>query len=477
MHPRCSLSINRATVVEASDDVIQLSLNWPESLQFRRPRRGVRALVELLRTSEMTADELCRAAALDDAPEDYTRVYYALAALEKKGLVRYRLLIDGEPLVSVEPSSHRFSAVTADPSCLYQASRFTCLRREGSGLVVDAPLGYARVFVQGCGAAAVLALMARPSTAAQLAHVVPEIDPDAALAVLSLLCSVGAVFRVFAGSRLDEDDSLTLRQWEFHDLLFHTRSRAGRHGQPRGNTFRFYETLRPLPAVKPRMSTRCIALGKPNLRSPQFRDSSFNQVSESRCSIRSREEAPLDARALGEFLFRCARVKNLVPPDEASGRLHEASHRICAGGGGMHSLELYVTVGRCEDIAAGLYHYDPQHHVLEHLCDRDGAQQTLLTEAQVWVGAPDIPDVVITLAARFQRMAWKYESVAYALILKDVGALIQQMYLVATAMGLAPCALGDGDSDRFAEAAGLDYYTETSVGEFMLSRGPATAVR
>jgi hypothetical protein len=35
-------------------------------------------------------------------------------------------------------------------------------------------------------------------------------------------------------------------------------------------------------------------------------------------------------------------------------------------------------------------------------------------------------------------------------------------------MGLAPCALGGGHSDLFAEAAGLDYYAETSVGEFIL---------
>ncbi len=38
------------------------------------------------------------------------------------------------------------------------------------------------------------------------------------------------------------------------------------------------------------------------------------------------------------------------------------------------------------------------------------------------------------------------------------------MYLVATAMGLAPCAIGGGDADLFARAAGTDYYAETSVG-------------
>ena len=42
------------------------------------------------------------------------------------------------------------------------------------------------------------------------------------------------------------------------------------------------------------------------------------------------------------------------------------------------------------------------------------------------------------------------------------------MYLTATAMELAPCAIGTGDSDLFARASGLDYYEETSVGEFAL---------
>ena len=57
---------------------------------------------------------------------------------------------------------------------------------------------------------------------------------------------------------------------------------------------------------------------------------------------------------------------------------------------------------------------------------------------------------------------------ACATVLKNAGALYQQI-LVATAMNLAACGLGNGDSDAFAEAAGLDYYAETSVGEFILA--------
>ena len=42
------------------------------------------------------------------------------------------------------------------------------------------------------------------------------------------------------------------------------------------------------------------------------------------------------------------------------------------------------------------------------------------------------------------------------------------MYLVATAMDLAPCGVGSGDADLFAKVAGLNYYAETSVGEFVI---------
>jgi hypothetical protein len=55
--------------------------------------------------------------------------------------------------------------------------------------------------------------------------------------------------------------------------------------------------------------------------------------------------------------------------------------------------------------------------------------------------------------------------------------LYQTMYLVATAMGLAPCGLGNGDADMSARVLGLDYLRESSVGDFLLgSRSPDDTV-
>jgi len=260
-----------------------------------------------------------------------------------------------------------------------------------------------------------------------------------------------------------------LRQWEFHDLLFHSRSRLGRHNYPYGGTFRFLDALPPLPAVRPPGPARRIALYKPDMQALEAADVSFTRVTEARRSVRTRGEQPLSAARLGEFLYRSARVKEVHPASREHGSPYEASVRLCASGGAMHELELYLTLSRCAGIEPGLYHYDPLAHELEHLTDLGPRQKRLLADACVSSGLDTPPDVLITLAARFQRVAWKYQSMAYAVTLKNTGALYQQMYLVATAMNLAPCGLGGGDSDLFAEAAGLDYYAETSVGEFMLS--------
>src|SRR5262249_39389223 len=93
----------------------------------------------------------------------------------------------------------------------------------------------------------------------------------------------------------------------------------------------------------------------------------------------------------------------------------------------------------------------------------------LLEAAGTSMARTQTPDVLIAITSRFQRVSWKYGSLAYALTLKNVGVLFQTMYLVATAMGLAPCGVGGGDSDVATGTRGLAYYREGWVGE--LARG------
>jgi SagB-type dehydrogenase family enzyme len=87
------------------------------------------------------------------------------------------------------------------------------------------------------------------------------------------------------------------------------------------------------------------------------------------------------------------------------------------------------------------------------------------------MGTPVAPQILITIAARFGRISWKYSSIAYALILKDVGILMQRLYPMATDTGLGGCAIGTANIDLFAKMTGIEFHVECPVGQFALGRG------
>ena len=94
-----------------------------------------------------------------------------------------------------------------------------------------------------------------------------------------------------------------------------------------------------------------------------------------------------------------------------------------------------------------------------------------MTAAEFAMDASGPPQILITIAARFDRVSWKYSSIAYSLILKDVGVLIQTLYLMATEMGLGGCAIGSTNIDLFAKMTGIEFHVEGPVGLFALGRG------
>jgi SagB-type dehydrogenase family enzyme len=193
---------------------------------------------------------------------------------------------------------------------------------------------------------------------------------------------------------------------------------------------------------------------------------------EARRSERDYGDRPLDARQLGEFLYRVARIRleQDVELETPRGPMRMAmACRPYPSGGALYELEFYIVVAACEGIEPGLHYYEPRGHALVPVAALTAEVEGLLRDAAESAGiARDTVQVLLIISARVPRVSWKYSSMAYALVLKHVGVVYQSMYLAATAMGLAPCALGAGDSDLFARAAGIDYYAETSVGEFLL---------
>jgi SagB-type dehydrogenase family enzyme len=148
--------------------------------------------------------------------------------------------------------------------------------------------------------------------------------------------------------------------------------------------------------------------------------------------------------------------------------------RAYPSGGSSYPLELYLAVDKCEGLDRGFYFYDAGEHALVRIEVRMPEFEALLKSAAFAMGETGVPQVLITIAARFGRVSWKYSSIAYSLILKDVGVLTQTFYLMATAMGLGGCAIGSFNIDLFARMTGIDFYVEGPVGQFAIGRGNAT---
>jgi oxazoline/thiazoline dehydrogenase len=457
--------IKGVTIETRSEDrtVVQMPITY-QTLILKSLSIGLREAINILALTGAKEEELADIVLKTDGLDGLARFYYHMMTFTWHRIISYGIACHGERLAALAPASafFSFSPVPVNPQANYVLSRFAYLRREGEEMVMESPLAHGTVTLHGKDAAAIAAELARPQTLASLYDRLHDVPRDAIALFLQMLVGTGFAFKVKMGETNSEGTE-ALTQWEFHDLLFHARSRKGRHATPNGATYRFHGKIDPLPAIKPTAAETVIPLNRPDMDVLREDDFPFTLIVEERRSIREYADKPITDRQLGEFLYRTARVKDMIKSD-----VQDISRRPYPGGGAIYELEIYVTVNVCENIPPGLYHYCPVYHRLEMVSGRTETTDSLLKDALNSTGQEGAPQVLLTLAARFQRLTWKYQSMAYNLLLKNVGVLYQTMYLVATAMDLAPCALGGGDSDLFAKAAGLDYYTETSVGEFLL---------
>lgn len=393
-----------------------------------------------------------------------------LQQLDERGWLHYAVL----PLAVAVPLVETARLTLEAPhwsQARVSLSRFAYQRIHEGGMVLESPLSKFRVQLLDWRASALLGQLAQPQPL-RLLTPPPQLGPETAWQFLNLLWATGFLSV--------EAEAPALRLWEFHNLLFHSRSRLGRHDYPKGDIAATADLWDQFPVVKPPMSGVIVPLPRCSVDAIRQRDQTLTTVLEKRQSIREYDDhQPITLEQLGEFLFRSARVKEIYTLDpEQQASLKEMvgegfdwgalSRRPYPCGGAMYELEIYPLVRQCAGVNPGLYHYDPFQHQLVQLDAAEADIEALLRDAHQSSGEQGVPQVLLILTARFGRLFRKYRSLAYALALKHVGVLVENFYLVATAMNLAPCALGAGDSDRFAQATGLDYVVESSVGEFML---------
>jgi SagB-type dehydrogenase family enzyme len=363
---------------------------------------------------------------------------------------------------------------------LVRLSRFAYLHQVDGVIVLESPLSLFRARLTDPH---LVALVGAASTTRPVGDLLATLGPsaeDVARPVLDLLVGTGLLELVdpteAAGAEpADHAESARrtrLRQWGFHDLLFHTRSRSGRHDEEFGATFRFLDDIEHEQPIRELPEGRRVPLAVPDIDRVLAVDPQLTVAMETRRSIRSPGERPIGVDQLGELLYRTARIRAVYGPDTDRQLPYRAVDKPYPTGGGAGELDFWLTVRRCDGLAAGSYFYDPAGHQLvlvnPDLTDVDA----MVSAASISAGNSEAPDLLLTITSRFQRLGWKYSGIPYATTLKHVGVVYQTLYLVCTAMGLAPCGLGVGDIELSTRCLGLDWERESSVGEFMISGAP-----
>ncbi|MBN9741344.1 dehydrogenase SagB [Amycolatopsis sp. A1MSW2902] len=376
--------------------------------------------------------------------------------LRRGGWLRIGVMHDDAARYVLEPLRRPPEKTPPPPGT--RLSRFALLHRDGGEMIIESPLAWCDIRIIDPGVAGLVAALADSA------------EGDGA-------SDVRAVLRAdlwWAGLLTPQDGAerseFSHRQWATHELWFHERSRGGHrsytHGGFGGTRWAEREFPSPPARHEPEFAGPGIDLPVPDLATLSESDAPLTSVLEARCSIRRHDDTdPLTLGELAEFLYRAARTRSVTRYEGV-----EYKSRPHPSGGSVYELEIYPVVRSVEGLEPGMYHYDAEEHRLVSVTRACATTHRMLRRAAASSRQAERPQVLLVVAARFGRLMWNYEAMTYALVLKHVGVLYQTMYLIATAMGLAACGLGSGDSVLFTDATGIDPLVEGTVGEFMLGR-------
>jgi SagB-type dehydrogenase family enzyme len=424
-------------------------LNPPRNQKLTQLRPGQLRALKALNLGPATISQLAGSA--QPVPGEVAELIDELAA---GGWLSLTVRDDEEDRYTIVPFG-RPPPRPGRPAGSLVLSKFAVLHRDSEGFLLEHPLAWCDVRIHD---PRLLVLLAAPDTdgvespCASTAHFLDDLHWS------GILVSSG-----------DEDHTFEDLSWSAPDLWFHRRSTLGERTvtwEHFGPTKWARGTFPQPPARRPDYPATPIALPVPDLTAKREQDPTLTAVLEDRVSTRTFDDAnPITVAQLGEVLYRTARTRGVQPV----GAGEELLSRPYPSGGGIYELELYPVVRNVAGLEPGMYHYDSFDHALRPVAAADArAVSGLIKPAAATLTGGAEPQVLVVMAARGGRIMWTYEQIGYATILKNVGVLMQTIYLAATAMGLGACAQGFGDTAAFVAATGVDERQECSVGSIIL---------
>jgi SagB-type dehydrogenase family enzyme len=127
--------------------------------------------------------------------------------------------------------------------------------------------------------------------------------------------------------------------------------------------------------------------------------------------------------------------------------------RTAPSAGALYPLELYVVVGNVENLAPGVYRYDPRQNKLSLVKEGDVRKSLALAS----LGQSSVADgaIDIVIAAVYKRTTVKYGSRGERYVHIEVGHAAQNICLQATALDLGLVTIGAFDDAAVAKIIGM----------------------
>ena len=175
--------------------------------------------------------------------------------------------------------------------------------------------------------------------------------------------------------------------------------------------------------------------------------------------VRRRRSTPLygeramTAAELSGVLAGALQAKELAPAYHR----RDIPRRVFPSAGGLQPVDAHVLVQRVDDVAPGVYRYDPLTHELVQ--QEAGDPRTRVLDATIFTEWLFDAAAVVVLSADLDRVMWKYGSRAYRYLLMDTGVVCGQLYLAATSLELSVNAVAAFRDDALNAMLRLDGVT------------------
>lgn len=161
-----------------------------------------------------------------------------------------------------------------------------------------------------------------------------------------------------------------------------------------------------------------------------------------------------------------ADLSTLLSAYQANG---PSDRRRVPSGGALYPLELYVVARRVDNLATGVYHFDPFDRALELLAAGEPALGDVFVDPAISENAA----AILVVTGLFWRSRSKYGLRGYRFTLLEAGHLVQTVQLLATEAEIDALPLGgfyDAALDRLVRADGVN---ESIVYAVAVGRGVA----